>query len=333
MNNELVIVERGRMMRKSFIVRRRFLIVCLAAILFAAANVFQYKYFTGRIRTDAALYTERERGFENRYAELAAKFNVESAPAHTPMPTPAPAVQAERGQIELAAAEPPVRRTVSAFTETFTFDENWPALTARAPEIEFPKEEEIQPVQEIPQEAEIVPEAEPAPAADFRPAVNIPLSPRIPPPSVTSGRGRLWIPPVSVGLGVEVNNNHINGSAEGVTAAADFRALSFLAAGARAGFSSNFGYSNTMEGEGFVRFILPVKTPLRNWTLELFAQGGAGISQIFVYEGNSSKLLAGGGLGIRLLNNGFYIEALARAGTPFLWGAGVSAGYRFGSEE
>jgi hypothetical protein len=54
----------------SFIIRYRFCIVCVLAVVFATGNIGQYLYFTGRIRADAAGYTERERELENRYGEL-----------------------------------------------------------------------------------------------------------------------------------------------------------------------------------------------------------------------------------------------------------------------
>jgi hypothetical protein len=39
-------------------------------VLFAIGNIGQYLYFAGRIGTDAARYTERERELENGYASL-----------------------------------------------------------------------------------------------------------------------------------------------------------------------------------------------------------------------------------------------------------------------
>jgi hypothetical protein len=180
-----------------------------------------------------------------------------------------------------------------------------------APEAELAPEEKTLTDAETPPETETLPKAE----------------------ALSDGKrsGGKRAPPISVGLGLELNNNNRHGAAAGISAAADWRISPFLAAGLRAGFSSNFGYSDTLEGEGFARLILPVKTPLRGWDLELFAQGGMGISQIFAHEWASYSLLAGGGLGARFLKKSFFIEAIVRAGAPFLWAAGVSAGYRFGT--
>jgi hypothetical protein len=64
-------------MHEAFVIRRRFIIVCLLAALFAAGNLIQYIVFTGRIRTDAARYTERERELENIRGSLTAELDRE----------------------------------------------------------------------------------------------------------------------------------------------------------------------------------------------------------------------------------------------------------------
>lgn len=132
--------------------------------------------------------------------------------------------------------------------------------------------------------------------------------------------------PVSVSAGLEANNNHSDGIALGMQVQADYRVFPFLAAGARGGFSSNFSFSNTVEGGGFVRFMLPL------WGLRFFAEAGAGVSWIFLYEGNMAVPLYGGALGVRIplgARGGIYLEPAARVGVPFLWGAGVSIGKDF----
>jgi hypothetical protein len=128
-----------------------------------------------------------------------------------------------------------------------------------------------------------------------------------------------------VGLGLEVNNNHLKGIAYGVQVSIDYRLWRFLAVGARGIFSSKFGFSNTAEGEGFVRLILPLRG------VDLFVQGGAGVSVMYIYEGTMPGLLYGAGVGARIpLGRRFYIEPAVRAGSPFLWGAGITAGFRGG---
>jgi hypothetical protein len=49
---------------------RFFAVLVVCAVVFAIGNIGQYLYFTGRIRADAARYTEREREFESLYAGL-----------------------------------------------------------------------------------------------------------------------------------------------------------------------------------------------------------------------------------------------------------------------
>ncbi|MDR2343140.1 MAG: hypothetical protein LBD86_01245 [Spirochaetaceae bacterium] len=129
--------------------------------------------------------------------------------------------------------------------------------------------------------------------------------------------------PLSLGAGLEANNNHRNGVALGIQAQADWRIFPFLAAGARGAFNSNFFFSNTVEAEGFVRFMLPLRA------LTVFAQAGGGVSWVFIYEGNAATPLFGGALGVRIPLGGFYLEPAVRLGVPFLWGAGLSLGKDF----
>jgi hypothetical protein len=138
------------------------------------------------------------------------------------------------------------------------------------------------------------------------------------------GRSRRAGFPLSLSAGLEANNNHRKGIALGAQVQADYRIFRFLAAGVRGGFSSNFGFSNTVEGEGFIRVILPM------WGLEFFVQGGGGVSWIMIYEGNTTVPLFGGGTGVRIPLGPIYLEPAARFGKPFLWGAGVNVGVSFG---
>jgi hypothetical protein len=64
-------------MNETFIIKHRFFIVCALAVLFAAGNILQYCQFTGRIRENAARYTERERELEIGYTSLAAELDGE----------------------------------------------------------------------------------------------------------------------------------------------------------------------------------------------------------------------------------------------------------------
>jgi hypothetical protein len=91
--------------------------------------------------------------------------------------------------------------------------------------------------------------------------------------------------------------------------------------GIKGEFSSNFDTTNTIEASGLARFILPLGG------LELYAQGGIGISNIMSYDGSDIKLLYEGAIGVRITLGSFYLEPSGRYGSPFIWGAGIVFGY------
>jgi hypothetical protein len=141
-------------------------------------------------------------------------------------------------------------------------------------------------------------------------------------PAVGGAESRTKLQRLSAGFGIEANNNNRSGAAFGPVVALDWQPVRLIVAGVRGSFSANFGFSNTLEAEGFVRLILPLKN------VDLFLQGGAGLSQIFIYEGNSAHFLYGGGAGARIWLGRFYVEPQFRMGFPFLWSAGVTGGYQ-----
>jgi hypothetical protein len=125
---------------------------------------------------------------------------------------------------------------------------------------------------------------------------------------------------LSVGTGPEVNQNAASGVAGAWTASSDCRITRYFAAGVKAAFSTNIGYSNTLEAAAFARAILPVGKA------ELFLQGGGGVSAIYIYEGERAVPMWEAGAGVRVPLGRFYAEPAARFGAPYLWGAGVSFG-------
>jgi hypothetical protein len=60
--------------------------------------------------------------------------------------------------------------------------------------------------------------------------------------------------------------------------------------------------------------------------MELFLQGGGGISEIYIYEGERAVPRLESVAGARVPIGHFYAEPEARFGVPYLWGAGVSFG-------
>ena len=129
--------------------------------------------------------------------------------------------------------------------------------------------------------------------------------------------------PVSVSAGLEANNNNPNGSAFGGVIGADYRPFRFFAVGMKGGFSSNFGKSNTVEAAATAAFVLSARR------LDFIVRGAAGVGYVITYENSEAAFLYEGGLGVRVRLKGFYVEPYVRAGSPFLWGAGVVFGKSF----
>jgi hypothetical protein len=140
-------------------------------------------------------------------------------------------------------------------------------------------------------------------------------------PTPQRSAAKRWWEPISVGAGLEANNNNPKGMAYGALVSVGYRLFRFFALGVKGEFNSNFGTSNTIEAAAWARFVFPIKR------LELFAQGSAGISSIIIYGDTETRFLYEGGAGVRIPIKKFYLEPFARFGLPFLWGAGVVFGY------
>ena len=100
-----------------------------------------------------------------------------------------------------------------------------------------------------------------------------------------------------------------------------------------AGLNLNFSFSDlfAFEAAGFFRwYFLRILPKVPGFLRNIFVQADLG-----VWAGNDShtkaaKFLGGGSAGIRFrLPGNFYIEPYGRFGYPFLFGVGVTAGYRF----
>ncbi|MDR2618030.1 MAG: hypothetical protein LBC62_04085 [Treponema sp.] len=130
---------------------------------------------------------------------------------------------------------------------------------------------------------------------------------------------------ISLGLSVDGNMNTRKGAALGGTLSAGYGIIPNLAAGIKIGFSHNFDTVMTLEPEAFARWYL--------WEIKgmsLFAQAGVGASIFFENSAVFPAFLGDLSAGIRIpFNQQWYVEPYLRAGYPFIWGAGIGAGYRF----
>jgi len=142
----------------------------------------------------------------------------------------------------------------------------------------------------------------------------------------------------AIGLGPEINMN--SGSAFGVSAAlaVDFNFADYWAAGLTAKGSYDFSSAWVVEGGVLVRRYFSGREPRQGEKHSGFfgqLEGGVHLiveDNVFMYEGDTLLRPMGGlRLGCRfLLGSGrsFYLEPYARGGYPFLWGAGLIAGFR-----
>lgn len=129
---------------------------------------------------------------------------------------------------------------------------------------------------------------------------------------------------ITSGTGIEGNMNTRAGAALGITASADYGIFPALAAGIKFGFSHNLAHIMTLEPEIFARWYA--------WNvkgLSVFVQAGIGASIIFEDKKAHSAVLGELAAGLRIPFKQWYAEPYLRTGYPFIWGAGISAGYRF----
>jgi hypothetical protein len=128
----------------------------------------------------------------------------------------------------------------------------------------------------------------------------------------------------SLGLGLEGNFNTRTGFVLGESIHLDFGIIDPVAVGIKAGFNHDFNEIMVIEPAAYGRWYFLIRDKLA-----FFIQGDLGLSIIF--EGSSHELAPLGGLsaGMRVLLKDWYVEPYVRGGYPFMWGAGVSAGYRF----
>jgi hypothetical protein len=220
----------------------------------------------------------------------------------------------EQTSMEESTAPEAITEQAAPESELIAEEATPETLTERAP----PEPETIteqarpepsaEPVVEKSTETEIVSEPKP----DREPEPPVPRSP-LPVPNS----------PIAVGVGIEANNNSPHGVAYGGLIAADYRLYKHFALGIKSEFSSNFKTHNTFDVAALARFVWPFKG------VDLFLQGGIGMSDIIFYEGNKVVFLWEGAAGVRVPLKKWYIEPSARYGSPFIWGAGIKFGRTF----
>jgi hypothetical protein len=129
---------------------------------------------------------------------------------------------------------------------------------------------------------------------------------------------------ITLGLGIEGNMNTRESVALGSMVNADYGIIPNLAAGIKFGFSHNMAHIMTLEPEAFIRWYF-----LGGKGFSFFAQAGIGTSIFFEDMEVHPAVLGDLVVGLRVPLKQWYVEPYLRAGYPLIWGAGISAGYRF----
>lgn len=132
---------------------------------------------------------------------------------------------------------------------------------------------------------------------------------------------------VFTGLGVEVNNENTKGCALGGALIVGLDINKYFGAGLKVAFSHNFDAIGTLETAALFRYYLPIKIN------GLFLQTDLGAAFLFEYNVTYPVFLGELTAGWRfMITKIFYLEPVVRAGYPFMWGAGLTAGLRFSSK-
>lgn len=135
----------------------------------------------------------------------------------------------------------------------------------------------------------------------------------------------------SLGLIVEANKNSVAGVAPAGGISFDYSVTRRFSLGVKALVSYDaFEKDNTIyaiEPLGFLRWY--VVSPSGEPSAGLFVEGQGGAELLLVNSGFKTAGSAGMALGFRIPAGNFYFEPVIRGGYPYMFGAGVSAGFRF----
>jgi hypothetical protein len=130
------------------------------------------------------------------------------------------------------------------------------------------------------------------------------------------------------GLGLDLNANAREGVALGGGLSFGLDLNDIFSAGAKAVLSSDMDTVTTLETAAFFRYYFTRFLPLPVGSL--FAQAETGAS-FFFENGEGYPAFYGGltaGWRYNMLEK-FYLEPSLRVGYPFIWGVGLSAGFRY----
>ncbi|MDR1948542.1 MAG: hypothetical protein LBQ38_04050 [Spirochaetaceae bacterium] len=128
----------------------------------------------------------------------------------------------------------------------------------------------------------------------------------------------------SLGIGIEGNMNTPGGFALGGNVGFAYGITDFIAIGIKAGYSNNLERIMVLEPGVFARYYF------FTWEEKsLFAQLDLGASLIFEEALIYPTVMGGLSVGLRIPLASWYVEPAVRGGYPYVFGAGLTAGYRF----
>ena len=135
----------------------------------------------------------------------------------------------------------------------------------------------------------------------------------------------------SLGGILEVNKNSVSGIAPAGGISFDYSVTRRFSVGVKAVVSYDaFEKDNTIyaiEPLGFLRWY--VVSPSGEPSAGLFVEGQGGAELLLVNSDFKTVASAGLALGFRIPAGNFYFEPTLRGGYPYMFGAGIGAGFRF----
>ena len=137
-------------------------------------------------------------------------------------------------------------------------------------------------------------------------------------------------PKVALGFGTEVNNNSYDALAPAGYVSLDYNVFRGISLGVKifASYDMNENSSNFVFFETLALLRVYLVSPSGEPGTGVFIEGLGGVS-IYPPSEYSIGKNAGGGFGYRAAFGNFYIEPAIRIGYPYIFGAGLSAGFRF----
>lgn len=136
---------------------------------------------------------------------------------------------------------------------------------------------------------------------------------------------------VALGVGAEANMNSLEFIAPAVSASFDYNVFRKVSLGVKifASFDVKEKNNNLVILEPLASLRVYLVSPSGEPGTGVFMEGLGGVSVLLVDSNTNIVANGGGGFGYRAAFGNFYIEPEIRVGYPYIFGVGLSAGFRF----